>query len=159
MGENSGSHNADGMEWGEDPRNPDYKSRFYGGFCRKAQSVGDGKSDTWDMGQYSKPCITRSVMIRSRRFHQNARRTTCYRSVNEHHMRPEWETTYKIERRRLKGRADPSNQGRTLRSHQNVRMDSCQEVYMRVLIRMTASRVSCVALIHEYGTSLWNHLF
>ena len=28
------------MEWG-DPRNPDYESRFYGGFCRRAQSVGN----------------------------------------------------------------------------------------------------------------------
>ena len=99
-----------------------------------------GELGTIVEAMYNKKCHDSITQISSKR-------TTYYRSVNEHHMRPERETKYTRRKRRIKGRADLSNQGRALRSHQNVRMDSCQEVFMRVLLRMTASRVSCVALI------------
>ena len=145
MGENSGSQNADGMEWGGTRvfqiMNPGFMMDFVG--RHKAWATGSripGKHWTIVEAMYNKKSHDSLTQISSKR-------TTCYRSVNEHHMRPERGTKYTRRQRRLKGRADLSNQGRALRSHQNVKMDSCKIVFMRVLLRMTASRVSCVALI------------
>ena len=104
------------MEWsGGDPRNPDYESMFLGVLSKGTKLGQRGRQIPGELGTIveamnNKECQDSITQISSKL-------TTYYRSVTEHHMRPEWETKYKIGRRRLKGRADPSNQGRTLRSH------------------------------------------